>query len=190
MPSSSSVPPSQGTLPRKTPLLNRPVLRDQSGQQSEYPGSYLSRHSSAWLMDRDFLDAADRAFRVPALAEGPPAQLKPSGGARGADFDGKTRLGRVPTGPSDNCRYGSAPAAERVVALTLTDPPGEMTHWTADLMAWLSGINASAVRRSVAATAADIGALCRPAGSGPFADSRFVGTRGSYLPLAVSPGSV
>ena len=38
--------------------------------------------------------------------------------------------------------------AERVVALTLTDPPAETTHWTADLMARASGgISASAVRR-------------------------------------------
>ena len=36
---------------------------------------------------------------------------------------------------------------ERVVALTLTDPPAETTHWTANLMARASGISASAVRR-------------------------------------------
>ena len=34
--------------------------------------------------------------------------------------------------------------AERVVALTLIDAPGETTHWTADMK---SGISASAVRR-------------------------------------------
>jgi hypothetical protein len=33
--------------------------------------------------------------------------------------------------------------AERVVALTLADPPTETTHWTADLMARASGISAS-----------------------------------------------
>src|SRR5258706_3917710 len=37
--------------------------------------------------------------------------------------------------------------AERVVALTLQDPPGETTHWTADMMAEAAGISASAVRR-------------------------------------------
>ena len=37
--------------------------------------------------------------------------------------------------------------AERVVALTLTDAPGETTHWTADMMAPASGISATAVRR-------------------------------------------
>src|SRR5260221_3152807 len=38
-------------------------------------------------------------------------------------------------------------AIERVVALTLTDPPGETTHWTADMMAEAGGVSASAVRR-------------------------------------------
>jgi len=37
--------------------------------------------------------------------------------------------------------------AERVVRLTLDDPPGETTHWTADAMAKGAGISASAVRR-------------------------------------------
>lgn len=51
----------------------------------------------------------------------------------------KTRPSRIP-------RLGSE-VAERVVALTVTDPPTEATHWTADLMARTSGISASAVRR-------------------------------------------
>ena len=43
----------------------------------------------------------------------------------------KTRPSRIPPlGPE---------VAERVVALTLTDPPVEITHWTADLMARASG---------------------------------------------------
>ena len=51
----------------------------------------------------------------------------------------KTRPSRIPR---------LAPAvAERVVALTLTDPPAETTPRTADLMARSSGISASAVRR-------------------------------------------
>src|SRR3954468_23995879 len=51
----------------------------------------------------------------------------------------KTRPSRIPgLGPE---------VAERVVALTLADPPTETTHWTADLMARPSGISASAVRR-------------------------------------------
>jgi len=37
--------------------------------------------------------------------------------------------------------------AERVVALTLGNPPGETTHWTGDMMAKAAGISASAVRR-------------------------------------------
>jgi transposase len=51
----------------------------------------------------------------------------------------KTRPSRIPPlGPE---------VAERVVALTLEDPPGEATHWTADAMAEAAGISASAVRR-------------------------------------------
>src|SRR5665213_2357396 len=51
----------------------------------------------------------------------------------------KTRPSRIPPlGPE---------VAARVVALTLIDPPGETTHWTANLMAGASGISASAVRR-------------------------------------------
>jgi transposase len=51
----------------------------------------------------------------------------------------KTRPSRIaPLGPE---------VAERVVALTLQDPPGETTHWTADMMAAAAGISASAVRR-------------------------------------------
>jgi transposase len=37
--------------------------------------------------------------------------------------------------------------AERAVALTLGDPPGEVTHWTAAAMAEACGISASSVRR-------------------------------------------
>jgi len=36
---------------------------------------------------------------------------------------------------------------ERVVKLTMSDPPGEATHWTGATMARASGISASAVRR-------------------------------------------
>lgn len=51
----------------------------------------------------------------------------------------KTRPSRIaPLGPE---------VTERVVALTLADPPGETTHWTADMMAQAAGISASAVRR-------------------------------------------
>lgn len=37
--------------------------------------------------------------------------------------------------------------AERVVALTLTDAPGETPHWTADIIAAANKISASAARR-------------------------------------------
>ena len=51
----------------------------------------------------------------------------------------KTRPSRIPPlGPE---------IAECVVALTLTDPPGETTHWTAAMMAAATGISESAVRR-------------------------------------------
>ncbi len=51
----------------------------------------------------------------------------------------KTRPSRIPPLGSE--------VAEHVVALTLADPPGEATHWTADMMAKAVGISASAVRR-------------------------------------------
>jgi transposase len=41
----------------------------------------------------------------------------------------------------------SAEVAERVVALTLTEAPGETTHWTGAMMAKASGISVSAVQR-------------------------------------------
>jgi transposase len=52
----------------------------------------------------------------------------------------------------DNTRPSRIPplgqqVAERVVALTQSEPPMETTHWTADLMAQASGISASDVRR-------------------------------------------
>jgi len=37
--------------------------------------------------------------------------------------------------------------AERVVALILTDPPVEATHWTAGMMAKAAGISVSSVQR-------------------------------------------
>jgi len=51
----------------------------------------------------------------------------------------KTRPSRIPP---------LAPAvAERVVALTLSPPPGEATHWTGRMMAESSGISLSSVQR-------------------------------------------
>jgi transposase len=40
-----------------------------------------------------------------------------------------------------------AEAAERVVSLTLGEPPGETTHWTGALMAKASGLSLSSVQR-------------------------------------------
>jgi len=51
----------------------------------------------------------------------------------------KTRPSRI--APLD------ASVAERVVALTLADPPGETTHWTGAMMAKAAGISVSSVQR-------------------------------------------
>jgi transposase len=41
----------------------------------------------------------------------------------------------------------SAAVIDRVVALTLENPPGEVTHWTAEAMAKVAGISVSSVQR-------------------------------------------
>jgi transposase len=41
----------------------------------------------------------------------------------------------------------SAETVERVVALTLEEPPGETTHWTGVLMAKAAGLSVSSVQR-------------------------------------------
>jgi len=51
----------------------------------------------------------------------------------------KTRPSRIPP--------LGAEVAERVVALTLTDPPAETTHWTAAMMAKATGVSVSSVQR-------------------------------------------
>ena len=51
----------------------------------------------------------------------------------------KTRPSRIPPLGSE--------VIERVVVLTLSDPPVEATHWTAAMMAMVVGISESAVRR-------------------------------------------
>jgi transposase len=51
----------------------------------------------------------------------------------------KTRPSRIPALGSD--------VAERVVALTLSDPPTEATHWTGAMMAEATGISLSSVQR-------------------------------------------
>ena len=64
----------------------------------------------------------------------------------------KTRPSRIPPlGPE---------VAERVMARTLADPPGETTHWTADMMAQAAGVSdplvcaSSLPRKRIAVTAA------------------------------------
>jgi transposase len=51
----------------------------------------------------------------------------------------KTRPSRIP--PLGN------ELAERIVALTLSDPPGEATHWTGAMMAKAAGVSVSSVQR-------------------------------------------
>ncbi|MET4702126.1 hypothetical protein ABIE65_005178 [Constrictibacter sp. MBR-5] len=51
----------------------------------------------------------------------------------------RTRPSRIPPLGSD--------VAERVVALTLADPPAEATHWTGAMMAKVAGISVSSVQR-------------------------------------------
>ena len=61
-----------------------------------------------------------------------------AGGVAGLLRD-KTRPSRIPPLP--------ASVRERTVALTLGGPPGEATHWTAEMMAKAAGISASSVQR-------------------------------------------
>ena len=51
----------------------------------------------------------------------------------------KTRPSRIPPLAPE--------VADRVVALTLQDPPGETTHWTAEAMAGVAGVSPSSVQR-------------------------------------------
>ena len=51
----------------------------------------------------------------------------------------KTRPSRIPPLGAD--------VAERIVALTLQDPPGEPTHWTGAMMAKAAGVSVSSVQR-------------------------------------------
>src|SRR5580704_12644598 len=60
--------------------------------------------------------------------------------------DGFDGLVRDKTRPS-RIKPLSAEAAERVVALTLGDPPGETTHWTGASMAKAAGLSVSSVQR-------------------------------------------
>jgi transposase len=60
--------------------------------------------------------------------------------------EGLEGLRRDKTRPSRIAPLG-AEVAERVVALTLTDPPLQTTHWTAAMMAEATGISISSVQR-------------------------------------------
>jgi transposase len=60
--------------------------------------------------------------------------------------EGAAGLLRDKTRPSRIARLADEVEA-RVVSATLTDPPGETTHWTAVAMAGVSGISMSSVQR-------------------------------------------
>ena len=51
----------------------------------------------------------------------------------------KTRPSRIPA--------LGAEVAEKIVALTLQEPPGEATHWTGAMMAKAAGVSVSSVQR-------------------------------------------
>jgi hypothetical protein len=107
-----------------------------------------SRPRSADETERDFPRAhcADSHVAAPA---GIPGRTQLSGSIRWQErfleegFDG---LLRDKTRPSRIKPLG-AEAAERVVALTLAEPPGETTHWTSALMAKAAGLSVSSVQR-------------------------------------------
>ena len=60
--------------------------------------------------------------------------------------EGVDGLLRDKTRPARIAPLGAA-VADRVVALTLEDPPGETTHWTAEAMARIVGVSVSSVQR-------------------------------------------
>jgi transposase len=60
--------------------------------------------------------------------------------------EGVQGLFRDKTRPSRIAPLGQQ-VADRVVALTLTEPPGETTHWTGAAMARAAGISVSSVHR-------------------------------------------
>lgn len=63
--------------------------------------------------------------------------------------EGVEGLLRDKTRPSRIVRLGPD-VAERVVALTLADPPGETTHWTADMMVTVQFVQRPEIRRQAA----------------------------------------
>src|SRR3546814_19085447 len=88
----------------------------------------------------------------------------------------RTRPSRIPPlGPE---------VADRVVALTLTDPPVETTHWTAAMMAKAAGISVSSVQRIWSAHG------LRPHQVGrfkPYNEPQFVRKRREVVGLVLDP---
>ena len=79
---------------------------------------------------------------------GPASRRPASGAGRSASPKRATTVGllRDKTRPSRIPPLGPE-VAERVVALTLSDPPAEATHWVAAMMAKATGISVSSVQR-------------------------------------------
>lgn len=61
--------------------------------------------------------------------------------------EGVEGLLRDKTRPSRIAPFGPE-VGERIVALTLAEPPGEMTHWTGRAMAKAAGVSLSYVQRT------------------------------------------
>ena len=104
--------------------------------------------AEARLAGRD--RAADRRrARHQSRSCGGPASPRPvSGAGRSASCEeGVDGLLRDKTRPSRDPAARAPTVIERVVALTLTDPPAEATHWTAAAMAKAAGISVSSVQR-------------------------------------------
>jgi hypothetical protein len=60
--------------------------------------------------------------------------------------EGFERLLHDTTRPSRIAELASS-IAELVVALTMEEPPGEVTHWTGSAMAEVAGVSVSSVQR-------------------------------------------
>ena len=86
---------------------------------------------------------ADASARTRSCGDGQVQDLRLAlaGALSGGGFD---RLLRDKTRPSRIKPLGVV-TTERVVALTLGDPPGETTHWTGALMAKASGLSVSSL---------------------------------------------
>ena len=107
----------------------------------DHAGRYLA--SFAWRYNRRYQlqTMIPRFVHSAARTQPLPYRLQERFAQEGYDglLRDKTRPSRIPPlGPE---------VAERVVALTLSDPPAEATHWVAAMMAKATGISVSSVQR-------------------------------------------